>query len=195
MSEIRLNCRGELRNVVGMTTSTQSWAHSTRFAAPRYWTMVETPIGSLRVSGDEGIVSGLYMPGQRHRPHDNPIEIRDDERLAQVVAELAEYFAETRRQFDVRVEFLTGTAFQRGVWHELMRIPYGKTISYGELATRLGSPQASRAVGLANGRNPVSIIVPCHRVVGASGGLIGYGGGIGRKQWLLAHEKSAITSR
>jgi methylated-DNA-[protein]-cysteine S-methyltransferase len=196
MSEIRRNSCGELRTVVGMTAFAQSdRARSPRRVAPRCWTMVETPIGSLRVSGDEGVVSSLYMPGQRHRPPDDPMEIRDDERLAQVAAELAEYFAGSRRGFGVGVEFLTGTAFQRGVWQELMSIPYGETVSYGELATRLGCPQASRAVGLANGRNPVSIIVPCHRVVGARGGLTGYGGGIERKQWLLDHENSVITSR
>jgi methylated-DNA-[protein]-cysteine S-methyltransferase len=196
MSEIRQDPCGELPTVVDMNALTQSRrARLTRRIEPRYWTTIETPIGSLRVSGDEGAVSSLYMPDQRHRPPDDPIEIRDDERLDQVAAELTEYVAGTRPQFDVRVEFLTGTAFQRSVWHELMSIPYGETISYGELATRLSAPQASRAVGLANGRNPVSIIVPCHRVVGARGGLTGYGGGIERKQWLLDHERSAITSR
>jgi methylated-DNA-[protein]-cysteine S-methyltransferase len=102
--------------------------------------------------------------------------------------QLAEYFAGERREFDVPMQ-LAGTAFQRRVWEELVRIPYGTTITYAELARRVGRPTAVRAVGAANGRNPISILVPCHRVIGADGKLTGYGGGVERKQWLLELER------
>ena len=98
-----------------------------------------------------------------------------------------EFFSGKRKEFDLPLK-LEGNNFQVQVWNELTRIPFGKTITYGELARRIGKPDASRAVGLANGKNPISIIVPCHRVIGASGKLTGYGGGLDRKEWLLAHE-------
>ncbi|HEY0801667.1 MAG TPA: methylated-DNA--[protein]-cysteine S-methyltransferase, partial [Steroidobacteraceae bacterium] len=98
-----------------------------------------------------------------------------------------EYFAGARREFDLPLK-MAGTDFQKQVWSELTKIPFGQTRSYGQLAKRLGNPNGSRAVGLANGRNPIAIIVPCHRVIGADGSLTGFGGGIDRKQWLLTHE-------
>src|ERR1700690_2867719 len=101
--------------------------------------------------------------------------------------QLAEYFAGARRVFDLPLA-LHGTPFQQRVWRALTEIPYGETWSYGQLAKRIGNPKASRAVGLANGSNPISILVPCHRVIGADGSLTGYGGGMERKQWLLRHE-------
>jgi methylated-DNA-[protein]-cysteine S-methyltransferase len=104
-----------------------------------------------------------------------------------VIAQLREYFAGKRQTFELELN-LQGTEFQRTVWTELLRIPYGETISYSELAQRIGKPAAVRAVGTANGANPVPVIVPCHRVIGANGTLTGYGGGIERKQWLLALE-------
>jgi methylated-DNA-[protein]-cysteine S-methyltransferase len=107
--------------------------------------------------------------------------------LAATVVQLNEYFNGGRREFDLPLYF-EGTTFQRRVWQELTEIPYGETWSYGQLARRIGKPSASRAVGLANGRNPISILVPCHRVIGADGSLTGYGGGLERKRWLLAHE-------
>ena len=107
--------------------------------------------------------------------------------LSAAMRQLAEYFAGTRREFDLPLRF-QGTTFQTRVWRELTEIPYGQTWSYGQLAQRIDKPSASRAVGLANGRNPISILVPCHRVIGADGSLTGYGGGIERKRWLLAHE-------
>jgi methylated-DNA-[protein]-cysteine S-methyltransferase len=107
--------------------------------------------------------------------------------LGEAVRQLSEYFAGTRRTFHLPLR-LQGTEFQQRVWRELTEIPYGETWSYGQLARRIGNPNASRAVGLANGRNPISILVPCHRVIGADGSLTGYGGGLERKQWLLAHE-------
>jgi methylated-DNA-[protein]-cysteine S-methyltransferase len=103
------------------------------------------------------------------------------------VEQLHAYFAGVLTDFEIPMD-MRGTDFQRRVWAELCEIPYGETISYGELARRVGNPQASRAVGLANGRNPVAIVVPCHRVIGADGSLTGYGGGLGRKVWLLEHE-------
>ena len=107
--------------------------------------------------------------------------------LAQCARELDEYFAGTRKTFDVPF-MLRGTPFRETVWAELERIPYGEAISYAELATRVGNPKASRAVGSANGQNPISLIIPCHRVITSSGTLGGYAGGLSRKEWLLAHE-------
>lgn len=109
--------------------------------------------------------------------------------LARAAAQLAEYFRGERLEFDLPLA-MEGTAFQRRVWDELMAIPYAATWSYGELARAIGRPSASRAVGAANGRNPIAIIVPCHRVIGAKGALTGYGGGMAAKQWLLAHERT-----
>lgn len=116
--------------------------------------------------------------------------VDDDPRFAEVKGQLRAYFEGTLTQFDVPIE-LTGSEFQRRVWQCLQDIPYGQTVSYGELARRVGNPKASRAVGLANGRNPVAVIVPCHRVIGADGRLTGYAGGIDRKTWLLDHEAAA----
>lgn len=156
---------------------------------PLYWSIVQTPIGPVRITGDHGRVASLYLDEQRHRPADDPGLIRDDERLSQTAAELEEYFAGRRTVFEVGIDLRTGTDFQHAVWEQLAGIPFGVTVSYGELAARMGSPRASRAVGLANGRNPISIILPCHRVVGSNGSLTGYGGGLERKRWLLEHER------
>jgi methylated-DNA-[protein]-cysteine S-methyltransferase len=107
--------------------------------------------------------------------------------LPEAVRQLNEYFAGGRRHFDLPLR-LIGTDFQKRVWRELTAIPFGETWSYGQLAKRLDNPNACRAVGLANGKNPIAIIVPCHRVIGADGSLTGFGGGLPRKEWLLAHE-------
>jgi methylated-DNA-[protein]-cysteine S-methyltransferase len=152
--------------------------------------VVDSPVGPLTLVAADGVLAGLYMTEQRHLP---PREVfgepaEDDEPLAEAAAQLREYFGGQRTQFDLELG-LAGTAFQRRVWAALRDIPYGQTISYGRLADRIGQPSASRAVGLANGKNPVGIIVPCHRVVGATGSLTGYGGGIERKRFLLAHEQ------
>ncbi|NMO37523.1 methylated-DNA--[protein]-cysteine S-methyltransferase [Streptomyces sp. GMY01] len=148
-------------------------------------TVIDSPYGPLTLVADDGVLCGLYMTDQRHRPPQETFG-RPAATAAFHVAEeqLAAYFAGELREFTLELS-LTGTPFQRRVWEELRRIPYGETRSYGELATALGAPGASRAVGLANGRNPVGIIVPCHRVVGANGSLTGYGGGLPRKQRLL----------
>jgi methylated-DNA-[protein]-cysteine S-methyltransferase len=113
---------------------------------------------------------------------------RDDTQSTEVIEQLTAYFAGDLKDFDVPLT-MAGTDFQRAVWTELQQIPYGETITYGELAERLGRPSASRAVGLANGKNPISIIVPCHRVIGSTGNLTGYGGGLPRKRYLLDFEQ------
>ncbi|MYX73279.1 methylated-DNA--[protein]-cysteine S-methyltransferase [Streptomyces sp. SID3915] len=154
----------------------------------RHHTVVDSPYGPLTLVADDGVLAGLYMTEQRHRPPEEIFGIPDPGPFAETVRQLDAYFAGDLTDFDLPLR-LEGTPFQRTVWAELRRIPYGETRSYGELAERLGKPGASRAVGLANGKNPVGIIVPCHRVIGASGGLTGYGGGLERKQRLLAFER------
>ncbi|MFE6194409.1 methylated-DNA--[protein]-cysteine S-methyltransferase [Streptomyces sp. NPDC057838] len=153
-------------------------------------TVTDSPYGPLTLVADDGVLCGLYMTGQRHRPPEESFGPRDDTSFAETEEQLKAYFAGELREFTVPLR-LTGTPFQRLVWEELRRIPYGETRTYGRLAAALGSPTASRAVGLANGRNPVGIIVPCHRVIGANGGLTGYGGGLERKQRLLDFERGA----
>ncbi|HTB29152.1 MAG TPA: methylated-DNA--[protein]-cysteine S-methyltransferase [Steroidobacteraceae bacterium] len=153
------------------------------------YTYVDSPIGRLLLSTDGEALTGIYM----HLPDGPAPEMKDwvcdagAGALPETARQLEEYFAGTRRDFDLPMR-LAGTEFQRRVWQHLTDIRYGETLSYGELAKRIGNPNASRAVGLANGRNPIPILVPCHRVIGADGSLTGYGGGLDRKRWLLAHE-------
>ena len=153
-------------------------------------TVIDSPYGPLTLVADDGFLCGLYMSGQRHRPPEESFGAPDDTPFAAAEEQLTAYFAGELKEFTVRLR-LHGTPFQRRVWEQLARIPYGETRTYGELADALGNPKASRAVGLANGRNPVGIIVPCHRVIGASGGLTGYGGGLDRKRRLLDFERGA----
>lgn len=152
----------------------------------------ETPIGTLRVVGDDDGLERIDLPNaaagnpdpawrERRRPSAGP--------LLEAKRQLREYFDGARRDFDLPLAPV-GSEFQRRVWDELRRIPYGETVSYGELARRIGRPTASRAVGAANGRNPLAIVVPCHRVIGSDGTLIGYGGGLPVKETLLAHERN-----
>ena len=150
-------------------------------------TSMDSPIGELTLTAVGGVLTGVHMNEQRHAPKIPAGCERDDAGLANVVEQLHAYFAGVLTDFEIPMD-MRGTDFQRRVWAELCEIPYGETISYGELARRVGNPQASRAVGLANGRNPVAIVVPCHRVIGADGSLTGYGGGLSRKVWLLEHE-------
>jgi methylated-DNA-[protein]-cysteine S-methyltransferase len=128
----------------------------------------------------------VWLPEGRGTAPDVPIH--ETRVLARTAKQLREYFAGTRTTFDVPLG-PEGTEFQRGVWKTLEAIPYGETWSYGDVARRIGQPSASRAVGAANGRNPIAIIVPCHRVIGSSGALTGYGGGMPTKKWLLGHEQ------
>ena len=148
---------------------------------------IESPIGPLTLVARDGVLTDLSMHEQRHGSPPPDGAITDDPWFKDVAAQLDAYFAGELSSFDVEMN-LVGTPFQQNVWSRLCEIPYGETISYGELARRIGNPKASRAVGLANGRNPVAIIVPCHRVIGAKGSLTGYGGGLERKTWLLEHE-------
>ncbi|MEV5149185.1 methylated-DNA--[protein]-cysteine S-methyltransferase [Streptomyces sp. NPDC052727] len=154
-------------------------------------TVTDSPYGPLTLVADaDGALCGLYMAGQRHRPGEEGFGPRDDTLpvFAETTEQLTAYFSGETKEFTVRLG-LHGTPFQRGVWQQLTAIPYGETRTYGELADALGNPRASRAVGLANGRNPVGIIVPCHRVIGSDGSLTGYGGGLDRKRRLLDFER------
>jgi methylated-DNA-[protein]-cysteine S-methyltransferase len=157
------------------------------------YAVIDSPLGRLTlVATDWGELAGLSMEEHRHRPPLETFGVRDDSVLTEVGQQLKEYFAGERTTFDVPLA-LTGTPFQQRVWTALQDIPYGETTTYGELAASLGLvPGAARAVGLANGKNPVSIIVPCHRVVGSTGSLTGYGGGLDRKQRLLDHERADV---
>ena len=156
----------------------------------RYRTMA-SPVGTLTLAGMGSTLMHLRMAGQTHEP-DRSGWIPDDDAFADVAEQLTAYFAGSLTEFDVDLE-LAGTEFQRRVWAALQTIPYGETRSYGQIAEQIGSPGASRAVGLANGRNPVGIIVPCHRVIGSGGGLTGYGGGIDRKRALLTLEHRTVA--
>ncbi|MGY3205201.1 methylated-DNA--[protein]-cysteine S-methyltransferase [Streptomyces sp. TE5632] len=163
-------------------------------------TVIDSPYGPLTLVADDGVLCGLYMTDQRHRPQEETFGMRvpprersrawgsDDTVCPAAKEQLSAYFAGELKEFTLELR-LHGTPFQRRVWDQLTRIPYGETRSYGQLADVLGNPKAARAVGLANGRNPIGIIVPCHRVIGASGGLTGYGGGLARKQRLLDFER------
>ncbi|MFF0199733.1 methylated-DNA--[protein]-cysteine S-methyltransferase [Streptomyces sp. NPDC005017] len=153
--------------------------------------VIDSPYGLLTLVADDGVLCGLYMTDQRHRPAEDTFGTFDDTLFAEAEEQLQAYFAGELKEFNLELR-LHGTPFQRSVWEQLVRIPYGETRSYGQLADALGNPNASRAVGLANGKNPVSLIVPCHRVVGADGSLTGYGGGIARKQRLLDFERGAV---
>ncbi|MFE3828472.1 methylated-DNA--[protein]-cysteine S-methyltransferase [Streptomyces sp. NPDC059092] len=150
-------------------------------------TVIDSPYGPLTLVATGAILSGLYMHEQRHRPPEESFGAEDPGPFTETVRQLTAYFDGELTAFDVPLT-LNGTPFQRQVWERLLRIPYGETRSYGELAEDLGKPGASRAVGLANGKNPISIIVPCHRVIGSTGSLTGYGGGLSRKQQLLSFE-------
>ncbi|HEY9646044.1 MAG TPA: methylated-DNA--[protein]-cysteine S-methyltransferase [Chroococcidiopsis sp.] len=156
-----------------------------------YYTWVDSPLGALLLTSDGRSLTGLYLQGQQHFPTltQDWQEAAQIDPLGQTQEQLTDYFAHQRQQFDLPID-PQGTAFQKQVWQLLQQIPFGETCSYGALAHMLGQPNASRAVGAANGRNPISIIVPCHRVIAANGKLTGYAGGLDRKQWLLHHEQA-----
>jgi methylated-DNA-[protein]-cysteine S-methyltransferase len=152
---------------------------------------VDSPIGPLLVAGDaDGLRFVLFGNGRR-RAVPQPDWEPDNGLLKEPVAQLSAYFSGKLRDFDVPLAPV-GTPFQQQVWKALRDIPYGDTTSYGALATRIGNPKAVRAVGLANGSNPISIIIPCHRVIGSNGSLIGYGGGLPIKRALLDHELGTL---
>jgi methylated-DNA-[protein]-cysteine S-methyltransferase len=155
-----------------------------------FWTVVDSPIDPLLLVGDETGLRELQM-----EPHAPPAgAVRDDEALAPAAGQLRDYFAGRRTRFELALS-PHGTAFQQKVWLALREIPFGRTTTYGQIAVDLGHPTASRAVGLANGRNPIAVIVPCHRVIGANGSLTGFGGGLSRKRWLLDHERAVLGDR
>jgi methylated-DNA-[protein]-cysteine S-methyltransferase len=155
--------------------------------------VIETPIGPLTVAADETGLRRIFFPsgGKAHAPEAG--WVRDPEPFGALARELAEYFAGRRRAFSVALA-PEGTEFQLATWHALTEIPYGTTISYAELARRIGRPAASRAVGAANGANPLPIVVPCHRVIGADGSLTGFGGGLPLKRALLELERAACLA-
>ncbi|HZA12592.1 methylated-DNA--[protein]-cysteine S-methyltransferase [Mycobacterium sp.] len=157
----------------------------------RYRT-TDSPVGTLTLAGPANTLRHLRMEDQTYEP-DRANWERDDAAFADAVEQLNAYFAGERTRFDLDME-LVGTTFERRVWAALQTIPYGETRSYGEIAEQIGAPGAFRAVGRANGRNPIGIIVPCHRVIGANGGLTGYGGGLDRKRALLDLEKNRISA-
>lgn len=175
-----------------MTTAARTTVAATLTASAH--TIVDSPIGPLTLVTRDGGLAGLYMTQHRHIPPQDTfgprVDVTDIPVLARTAEQLTAYFAGDITDFDIDVS-ASGTPFQRAVWAALHDIPYGATVSYGELAAAMGRPTASRAVGLANGKNPISIIVPCHRVVGADGSMTGYGGGLERKRWLLSLESGA----
>ncbi len=154
-----------------------------------HYTYIESPVGRLLLTASGDTLTGVYMNEHKNGAGIGTDWVQEETAvLTEAGRQLGEYFAGTRQSFDLPLSETHGTPFQRRVWDELLRIGYGQTVSYGELARRIGDPKAVRAVGLANGRNPLSIVVPCHRVIGADGKLIGYGGGMERKSFLLRLE-------
>jgi len=155
-----------------------------------YYQEFTSPIGRLLLVSDGAALTGLSMSDNDGGPQPGPGWMRGGKLLESACEQLDAYFSGASYEFDIPLA-ADGTDFQKRVWRQLQRIPFGETISYGEQARRIGQPKASRAVGRANGQNPIAIVVPCHRVIGADGTLTGFGGGIDRKKWLLDHEASA----
>lgn len=153
----------------------------------------ESPIGELLLTGTDGELQELLLAGDARCDARKRELIEDRSAFAATIAQLTEYFDGRRTGFELDLA-PAGTDFQRAVWSALSEIPFGETRSYGQIAAAVGRPKAARAVGMANNRNPISVIVPCHRVVGASGAMVGYGGGIERKVWLLDHERDVARS-
>ena len=181
-----------------LTTAARHWAPWRSYATHQsvgqperltlmHYTFIDSPLGSLLAVRDDDGLAGLYLPTGKRPQRPDPSWVRDDTAFDDVRTQLAEYFAGDRQAFDLPLA-ASGTAFQQQVWAALREIPYGQTTSYGKIAASIGLPDAARAVGVANGQNPLPIIVPCHRVIGADGSLTGYGGGLAAKRWLLDHE-------
>ena len=155
------------------------------------YSYIDSPIGRLLLAGDDEGLKLLSFPSGKMTQHPQADWQKDDAALSEVRKQLTEYFAGKRKQFDLKLA-PQGTEFQLAVLKALQKIPYGKTSSYAELARRIGRPKAVRAVGAANGRNPLPIIIPCHRVIGADGSLTGFGGGLPTKKKLLQLEKALV---
>ena len=151
----------------------------------RYFGYYQSPIGLVEVGGASDAITSLnFVEVRRKKLSPNPI-------VEKALQQVSEYFLGTRREFDLRIA-IQGTDFQQSVWQQLLTVPYGHTASYQNIANAVDKPRAVRAVGAANGRNPISIVVPCHRVIGSDGSLTGYGGGLWRKEWLLKHESVLV---
>jgi methylated-DNA-[protein]-cysteine S-methyltransferase len=157
----------------------------------RYFTQIESPLGPLLLAADDAGLREIRFVNGRHPAHPDASWKEDRAPLSGTIQQLQAYFAGELESFDLQLA-PEGTPFQLEVWRRLCDIPYGETISYGELASRIGNPKASRAVGLANGSNPIPIVIPCHRVIGSNGKLTGYGGGLPIKEKLLALERRQL---
>lgn len=161
--------------------------------AMTYYTEMESPLGPVLLVGDGEALTVVAMHDQKRGAAVQPDWERTDAPFRAALDQLRAYFAGELQEFDLPLR-PAGTPFQQRVWQALLEIPYGETVSYGDIARRIESPKACRAVGLANGQNPISIIIPCHRVIGSTGKLTGYGGGLDRKEWLLNHERAGIQT-
>jgi len=159
-----------------------------------YYTYCDSPIGPILVAGDGEAVARISFTTGHLVLHPEPGWVRDGAPLGTATEQLEQYFAGERRRFDLRLS-MQGTAFQKRAWEVLLTIPYGEAWSYGQVAEALGNPGAARAVGRANATNPLPLVVPCHRVIGADGTLTGFGGGLSAKQWLLRFEGALPASR
>lgn len=155
-------------------------------------TIIDSPLGHLTLVAHDGVLAGLYFAEHARRPATTLFGGRTDSGFGRAIEQLAEYFGGDRTRFELPFS-RRGGGFQQRVWALLDRIPYGQTRTYGQLAAELGDPGLAREVGWANGRNPLSIVVPCHRVLGADGGLVGYAGGLDRKRALLQLEGAAVA--
>jgi methylated-DNA-[protein]-cysteine S-methyltransferase len=160
----------------------------------RYFTEFPSPLGTLVLESNGAALKGLHLDPPKGYARGGERGKRDDDILRRAREQLRAYFGGELLEFDIPLA-AEGTDFQRRVWTALRRIPFGRTASYADVAVTIGQPTATRAVGAANGRNPIAIIVPCHRVIGANGTLTGYGGGLDRKKWLLDHEAGLITRK
>jgi methylated-DNA-[protein]-cysteine S-methyltransferase len=158
---------------------------------PTFYTQIESPLGPLLLAADDAGLRQIQFVNGRHPAKPDPAWKEDRAPLSETIRQLNAYFAGELEDFDLKLA-PEGTPFQLGVWRRLCDIPYGKTISYGQLAGQIGNPKASRAVGLANGSNPIPIVIPCHRVIGGDGKLTGYGGGLPIKEKLLALERRQL---
>ncbi len=152
------------------------------------YSQYQSPSGSIILTQEDKLLTGLWFDGEKHSSTIAPTWKRDESAFKAIHQQLDAYFAGKLQKFNIPLKF-SGTSFQECVWRALEKIPYGQTRSYAQIASSIGNAKAMRAVGTANGRNPISIIVPCHRVIGADGSLTGYGGGLKVKAWLLNHEK------
>lgn len=160
---------------------------------PILWEEADSPIGTFLLAGAGTTVVRVALPGRWAKEELAPAWVHEPGAMASAARQLDEYFAGTRQSFDLTFA-PSGTPFQLAVWEALMGIDFGTTASYGDVAAAIENPRATRAVGLANNKNPIALFVPCHRVIGANGSLTGYGGGLEMKSWLLAHERDVLAA-